>query len=156
MRMKGEKEDFFDVILSCRLFRPIYPVYKKYREGLLYLFFGGITVALSVTIFVLMNVVIKIDVLIANIISWSSGVVFSFFVTRRWVFRSKEKGFRATVVQMGQFGSARLATLLLQELLLYIFVTQLGYRSMVVKICTEVINIILNYLVSKFLIFRRG
>lgn len=153
--MKENGRDIFDVIMSRKLFRSLYPFYSKYKEGLLYLFFGGLTFSLAIGIYTILSQFFIIDALVSNIVSWIAGVCFSFFTTRKWVFRSEAEGIKATLAQMGEFAAARLATLILQEILLYIFITRLGCNSLFVKICTEIINIVINYLVSKFKIFRK-
>lgn len=156
MKMKEtEDRDIFDIVISSTALRRFYPVYGKYKEALLYLFFGGLTFFLAIGIFVLLEQLTSLDVLLTNIISWLSGVTFSFFTTKKWVFRVQSSGIKALIQQMTSFYTARLMTLILQELLLYIFISMLGCSSILVKICTEVINIILNYLVSKFIIFKK-
>ena len=153
--MPDESTDIFDRIMELETMRPIRPIYRKYREGLLYLFFGGLTFFMSIVVFALLNMAFGINPLVSNAVSWIVGVTFSFFTTRRWVFRAEAEGLSEILHQMGEFGAARLATLGLQELLLYIFITQIGFESMTVKVLTEIINIILNYLASKFIIFRK-
>jgi putative flippase GtrA len=149
-----EKKDFFDRLMECRIFKPIQPIWKRCREGILYLFFGGLTFFLAVLVYFVADTLLGIDPLAANIISWISGVTFSFFTTRKWVFHSETSGMRKLLEQIAAFAGARLATLLLQEVLIFIFVTRLKFISIIVKLATEVINIILNYLASKFLIFK--
>lgn len=149
------EKDIFDKIMEIKLFKPIYPFYKKYKEGLLYLFFGGLTVIVVIGIYIVLNIVISVDPLIANAISWLCGVLFSFFTTRKWVFNSTTSRLRELISQVIRFGVARLATLLLQELLIYIFVSCMELPSVFIKICTEIINIIINYLVSKRFIFSK-
>lgn len=153
--MRIEEKDIFDRIMELRAFQVFNPVYKKYKEGILYLFFGGLTFFLAVFVYMLLNDFCGINPLIANIVSWTCGVTFSFFTTRKWVFRSCIIGLNEIIKQLIEFFGARFATLLLQECLIYIFVTRCGVNSMVVKIVTEFINIVLNYLVSKFIIFKR-
>ncbi len=153
--MEEDRKDIFDVIMSWKLFNPLYPFYRKYKEGLLYLFFGGLTFFLTIGIYTILNQFFIIDALVSNIVSWIAGVSFSFFMTRKWVFNSKEEGMKVMLAQMREFGAARLATLILQEILLYIFITRFRCNSLFIKICTEIINITINYLVSKFLIFRK-
>ncbi len=149
------QEDIFDLIMRWRIMRPFYPLYHKHKEGLLYLFFGGLTFFLGIGVYVILTKCLTIHELIANIISWVIGVLFSFFTTRKWVFADSEWKIKFVVRQMGEFYAARLATLLLQEVLLYIFIVLMGWNGIAVKICTEIINIILNYIVSKFIIFSR-
>lgn len=150
-----ERKDIFDRIMDLPPLKRCKPIYTKYKEGILYLFFGGITFFLALSVFAGLYYVAGVDVLIANGCSWVAGVTFSFFTTRTWVFQSMKKGLTLLIRQIAEFLSARFATLLLQEILLFIFVAMMGLNSMVIKIITEVINIILNYLVSKFIIFKR-
>lgn len=153
--MKEKENDLFDKIMGAWLLKPLYPIYKRYKEGLLYLFFGGLTFLLVVCMYAILDVIFGVDPLVANVISWLSGVTFSFFTTRKWVFNSAAIGRKALLSQMAEFGGARLATLFLQELFIYFFVTCMGMLSLVIKLITEIINIVLNYLVSKFIIFRK-
>lgn len=149
------RKDIFDRIMDLPSLKRYKWIYTKYKEGLLYLFFGGMTFVLALTVFAGLYYVIEVNILIANGCSWIIGVTFSFFTTRIWVFQSMTKGLTLLIKQMSEFLSARLVTLLLQELLIFIFVSMLGLSSMGMKIITEVMNIILNYLISKFIIFRR-
>ena len=146
--------DFFDSIMEVRFMKPFCPVYYKHREGLLYLLFGGLTVLLAVFVYVALLRGFGIHELISNVISWIAGVTFSFFTTKKWVFLDRNWQIKYVIRQMFDFYMARLATLLLQEVLIYIFITRMRFNDVGVKIVTEFINIVLNYLVSKFIIFR--
>lgn len=149
-----EDRDIFDVIMSWPLLTAFYPIYSKYKEELLYLFFGGLTFFLSIGIYTLLEQLAGLNALAANIASWIAGVTFAFFTTRKWVFKAKTRGIKDLIRQMGDFCAARIMTLALQEILLFIFITLLGFSSILIKTCTEVINIILNYIASKFIIFK--
>lgn len=141
--------------MNYGLLNRFYPLYLKYKEGILYLFFGGVTFFVAMFVFFIFDSALRINPLSSNFFSWLSGVVFSFFTTKKWVFNSDSKGMQSLVKQMALFGGARLATLTLQEVLIYIFVTRLCFIGLFVKLVTEIINIILNYLASKYVIFRR-
>lgn len=141
--------------MSWPVLRGLRPVYSKYKEEVLYLFFGGLTFFLAIGIYILSEQLLGWNVLVSNVISWISGVTFSYFTTKRWVFRVQASGIKALIQQMASFYVARFTTLVLQEILLYFFISTLGYNSILVKICTEIINIILNYIVSKFIIFKK-
>lgn len=145
--------DIFDLIIEWPLMRPFRPFYYKHKEGLLYLLFGGLTVLLAIFVYIILLRGFHIHELISNIISWIAGVTFSFFTTKKWVFLDSNWGLSYVFHQMLNFYIARLGTLLLQEILIYIFITRLHFNDVGIKIATEIINIILNYLVSKFIIF---
>lgn len=151
----NENRDIFDRIMEWPVLRIFRPFYQKHKEGLLYLFFGGLTVLLAIAVFALLYLHIGINELTANAVSWIVGVTFSFVTNRIWVFKAKTRSTAALVRQALSFYAARVGTLLLQEFLIYLFVTKLEQPGVFVKICTEAINIILNYLISKWVIFKR-
>ena len=154
--MNDDSKDIFDHIMEIRVLSPFFPLYRKYKEGLLYLFFGGLTFFLAIAVYVILLRCFGVHELISNVVSWICGVTFSFFTTKKWVFRNNNWELGFITKQIAGFYAARLATLLLQEILLYIFITRMSWNDIGVKIVTEMINIILNYLVSKFIIFSRS
>lgn len=125
----------------------------KYKEQLLYLFFGGLSFLVSISTFAYFEKVININELISNVLSWIVTVMFAFLTNRIWVFSSKTKNWKEFVRQMYSFYMGRVVTLILEELILLIFVTWLNLNSIVVKLIAQVIVIILNYIISKFIIF---
>ena len=93
--------------------------------------------------------------LVANIFSWILAVLFAFFTNRIWVFDGKTNGAKEFFVQMMNFFGGRVATLVVEEVILFVFITKLGFGSMVVKIAAQVIVIVLNYVISKLWVFRK-
>jgi len=154
--MSCEKgQDIFDIVMSWRGLRSLQPFYRKYKEGILYLFFGGLTFFLSIGVYALVSEKAGVKVLVSNVISWIAGVTFSFFTTKKWVFKVEISAWNVLFMQLVGFYAARIMTLLLQEVLLFIFINELLWNSMIVKGCTEIINIIINYLMSKFVVFKK-
>ena len=148
-----DKKDIFDKIMSLRIFVPIYPFYKKHKEVLMYLFFGALTTVISIVTFSLFFEILKINELISNVISWIVAVLFAFVTNRIWVF---EKGKNEGIIFQGiKFYGGRVATLLIEEIILLVFVTLLSFNAMVVKITAQVIVIVLNYVISKAFIFKK-
>lgn len=148
-----DKKDIFDKIMSLRVFAPIYPFYKKHKEVLMYLFFGALTTVISIVTFSLFFEILKINELISNVISWIVAVLFAFVTNRIWVF---EKGKNEGIILQGiKFYGGRVATLLIEEIILLVFVTLLSFNAMVVKITAQVIVIVLNYVISKAFIFKK-
>lgn len=128
----------------------------KYKEQLLYLFFGGLSFLVSISTFAYFEKVININELLSNILSWIVTVLFAFLTNRVWVFSSKTKNWKAFVRQMYSFYMGRVVTLVIEELILLIFVTWLNLNSIVVKLIAQVLVIILNYIISKFVVFKSG
>lgn len=131
--------------------------YVKYAEIIRYLIIGGLTTLISIlTYFVVthsfLNPQDKIELQIAEIISWVLAVTFAYFTNKKYVFRV-EKNY--SVKEVISFFSSRVATLLIEMLIMYIFVSVLHFDDKIIKIISQVIVIILNYLFSKFLVFRK-
>ena len=80
-------------------------------------------------------------------------MLFAFLTNKTWVFQSggQEKGFLSLMLS---FYAGRLVTLGVEELLLLVFITWLGFNSMAVKIAAQIVVIVLNYVISKLLVFR--
>lgn len=149
-----KEKDIFDRIMENHIFHIFQSFYKKYKEILLYLFFGVLTMVVSVVSYAICNMVFEINALVANIIAWILAVLFAFYTNRIWVFGVKTNSKRDFIIQIFSFCSGRIITLILEEVILFIFITCLHYRSMRVKIVAQIFVIVLNYIISKFWIFN--
>lgn len=153
--MKNEKEDIFDKIMHFRVFNVFEPFYKKYKEALLYLFFGGLTFVVSIATYAYFNVGVGLNELIANIISWIFAVTFAYITNRIWVFESEVHGIKSVLRQIVMFFAGRIVTLLVEEIILFIFISQLHFNSLLIKVIAQIVVIVLNYIISKLVVFRK-
>lgn len=153
--MDTRKPDIFDRLMHLSVLNIFESFYKKHKEMLLYLFFGGLTFVISVITYAFFNVSLGMNELVANIFSWILAVLFAFFTNRIWVFDGKTNGAKEFFVQMMNFFGGRVATLVVEEVILFVFITKLGFGSMVVKIAAQIIVIVLNYVISKLWVFRK-
>lgn len=150
-----EKKDVFDKIMSLPGFRVLEPFYKKNKEVLLYLFFGALTTLISILSYAYFNVMLGMNELLANVISWILAVLFAFVTNKIWVFSSKNSTFLAFMREMFYFFGGRAATLAIEEAWLFVFITILHFGSIPVKIIAQVMVLILNYIISKVLVFKK-
>jgi putative flippase GtrA len=146
--------DVYDRIMNLPGLRVFNPVYKKYKEGLLYLFFGFLTFAVSIGTYAIFSVMLSINELIANVFSWILAVFFAFFTNQKWVFKCKANSIREFFKQMRSFFTGRVITLIIEEIILFTFITCMDFNHMIVKLIAQVVIIILNYVISKLLVFR--
>jgi putative flippase GtrA len=130
------------------------PFYKKHKEGLLYLFFGGLAFFLSIFLYWFMYSVMHLNELVNNTIDWIICVAFQFFTNRTWVFDGKVDNTRDFVKQAASFTLGRLFTLVVEDVLLFIFITLLGFAQMPVKLAATFVVIVLNYVISKLFVFK--
>ncbi|MCF0145420.1 MAG: GtrA family protein [Eubacterium sp.] len=152
---ESKKEDIFDRLMHLPVLRVFEPFYKRYKEALLYLFFGGITFFLNIILFALIGRFTNINELVNNVICWIICVLFQFFTNRTWVFDAKVEGAGSFFKQMAGFFGGRLFTLVVEEVILAVFISWLGLNAMVVKILAQVVVIVLNYVISKFIVFKK-
>jgi putative flippase GtrA len=128
----------------------------KYKEILLYLIFGGLTTVVSMLSFWLSYNVLGIHELIANVISWICAVTFAYFTNAKWVFESKAETGRERMREAVSFYTGRLATLGVEELIMLVFATLLGFNGLAVKFVAQVVVVILNYVISKLFVFKKA
>ena len=147
--------NIFDKLIHTKPFRWMEPFYTKHKEALLYLFFGGLTFLISVLSFALLTDMLILDALVSNVISWIIAVLFAFFTNRIWVFQAPTKTAGEFLYQMVSFFGGRVATLLLEELMIYVFITRLQFPNLPVKVVAQVVVIILNYVISKLFVFKK-
>lgn len=128
---------------------------QKYKQVILYLFFGGLTTLLSLFLFWLCREVLGINELIANIISWILCVLFAFYTNRRWVFEAAAGGTGNFLRMLLSFAGGRLTTLAVEEAIIFAGITLLHKNSMLIKLIAQVIVVILNYVISKWFVFKK-
>ena len=149
-----KKKDVFDKIMSLPGFNLCEPFYKKHKEVILYIFFGGVTFFLNIILFAFLNIYVGMNELVANVICWIACVLFQFFTNRLLVFNARTDTVKGFVGQMAAFFGGRLFTLVVEEAILLVFITWLGLNSIIIKLIAQVLVIVLNYVISKKLIFK--
>ncbi|MBR2578320.1 MAG: GtrA family protein, partial [Erysipelotrichaceae bacterium] len=95
-------------------------LYIKYKEVISYLFFGGCTFVVSMVTFYIFNKVLGLNEHVSNIISWILAVLFAYVTNRKFVFESKTSDFKGLVREMVSFFSARLLTLGIEEVIIFV------------------------------------
>lgn len=136
-------------------------LYTKYKEMILYLIFGVLTTALNYAVFFIFNIPLGVHYEISNCIAWVAGVIFAFFTNRSIVFNSQAKGFKKKFIEAAEFVAARLFSLVAEMIILWFFVEILplypdeNWNTLIVKFIGAVVVVILNYIASKFVIFKK-
>ena len=133
-------------------------IYQKYKEIINYLIFGFLTTVISLGTYYLLTMTIlnpnnPIELQITNVISWIVAVNFAYFTNRKYVFNSKNKKIFSEMIK---FYLARIASLLIDMLLMYILVSKLKYNDKIMKIIVQIIVIVMNYIFSKVIIFKKS
>ena len=137
--------------------KKIKELYIKYKEIINYLIVGGLTTVVSMgtyyaSVLTFLNPENAIQLQIANIISWVAAVIFAYFTNRKYVFNSSEKN---KLKEASKFFVTRVITLVMDMLIMWLGVTILGFNDKVIKIISQVIIVISNYVFSKLFVFKK-
>lgn len=144
--------------------KKIWNLYKKYEEIVNYLVVGGLTtiVAIGSKLLLLATILDQtngLELQIAEIISWFLAVTFAYVTNRIFVFKSKTSGSKCAR-EIFNFFKGRIATQLIQMFIMWFFVTLLKLNSnvwvLVFTLVCQVIQIVLNYVISKLLVFKKS
>lgn len=157
-----KKPDIFDKLMHLPMLRRFEPFYKKNKEVLMYLFFGVLTTAVSfVTAGISKYLLEKAgcgDITVGNVstvISWICAVTFAYVTNRIWVFESHTRGAKEIAREAASFYSGRLATLAVEWVMMTVGYGVIGVNYWVTKIAANVVVLILNYVISKLIVFRK-
>ena len=129
-------------------------MYKKYEEGVNYLIFGFLAFVLNYALYYLFAEVVDLHYLVATALSWLLTVVFAYWTNRTFVFKSKNQGWKALWEEFVSFVGARIATGVLEMVLMYVMVDCAGLNELISKFVCQVIVIAANYFLSKLWIFK--
>lgn len=128
---------------------------KQRRELVSYVFWGVLTTAVNYAAYFLLTRGLGVYYAYANAAAWGLAVLFAFFVNKVFVFRSRDWGWRTALRELWQMTAARLFSGLLEQGVLMLFVEALGCPDGAVKIAANVLVVIVNYVLSKWVIFKK-
>ena len=132
----------------------------KYREAIAYVFFGGLPTIVGWVAYALF-VNIGIELNLSNILSWVCGVTFAFVVNKWFVFQSKSVEKKTVLRELGSFFGSRIFTGVIAWVLFPILLwagidqTFFGTEGFIAKVITSIIEIILNWVLSKYFVFKK-
>lgn len=146
-------------------------LFLKYKEIISYVFFGVLATIVNLVSFKLFDAILGADLyLFTNVISWVITVIFAYFTNKLWVFESKSWKLSVVMREMVGFFGARLFSLGVEEAGLWLMLDDkaLGMGgltidifgividgNMIAKIIMQVVVVILNYVFSKLIIFKK-
>lgn len=135
-------------------------LFYKHKEGILYLLFGFVTTIVNWGSYSILTKYLLLNYNISNIIAWFLAVGVSFVTTKLWVFESKTQNFGELFKEIISFVSSRVLTGFFEIIALPFAVglgldqSIFGVENFLAKIIISVIGVILNYFLSKFVVFK--
>ncbi|MBR2877108.1 MAG: GtrA family protein [Clostridia bacterium] len=151
------------------MMKTIKALFIKHKELIMYVIFGVLTTLVNFFVFWLFTGILGEQLyLVNNAIAWVAGVVFAYVTNKLFVFESESWKLNVVAKEITGFFAARILSFGVEEggMLLFISVLGFGEKSLqmfgfvitgqfLVKILLAVIVVILNYVFSKFLIFKK-
>lgn len=144
--------------------KKIIKLYKKYEEVINYLIVGGLTTLVGagsklLLLFTILDQTNGLELQIAEIISWVLAVAFAYITNKVFVFHSKTKG-KKCIKELFDFVKGRIITQVIQMFIMWFFVTLLKLNTdlwvIIFTLICQVMQIVLNYVISKFLVFKKS
>lgn len=125
-----------------------------YNQGLRYLFFGGCTTLVNLVIFNVLVYMFEINYTVSNVISVIAAILFAYVVNKLFVFSSICAGWKEVFMEFYRFILGRLSTMIIEVGGVYVLVQFIGQTKWLAKLETQIIVVIVNYFISKFLVFK--
>lgn len=140
---------------------------KAHREAILYVVCGAFTTLVSIGSYALFELAGIVPDL-SNVLSWVCGVCFAFVVNKWIVFESRSNDPKTVMMELGSFFSSRIVTGIIATVMFSTIYNWNLYYSMFggldeillnrdgicAKCITSCVEIVLNYILSKYLVFR--
>jgi putative flippase GtrA len=124
-------------------------------EAIRYVAVGAATTLVNYGLFELMWGVLGIGVTASNVTSISVSVLFAYVANKLIVFRRRCPSVGALAIEFSKFIGSRLFTMALEVGAVLLFFNVLGFNVRLVKIAAQVLVIIMNYAISKLIVFRK-
>lgn len=128
----------------------------RYKHMLAYVFFGVCTTAVNVIVYFLCARLMGLNTAWSTILAWFFAVLFAFLTNKSLVFGSKSWERSLLIREIAAFYLCRLATGVIDLATMILTVDVFGWNDMLMKFVSNVIVIVLNYVASRFIIFKKG
>jgi putative flippase GtrA len=136
-------------------------LYEKHKQIVNYLIFGAATTLINWAVYGILVRWLQVDLTLSNIVAWTASVVFAFVTNKIWVFESRRWKWSMVAKESVSFLGSRLASGVVEIGLFPVLVGVgldqkiFGIDGFAAKLIVSVIVIILNYVFSKFIVFRK-
>ncbi len=127
---------------------------EKIHSILMYLVMGGFATVINVVAFWFFASFLGWDYRLANTIAWILSVLFAYFSNKKYVFESYTPGLREKLAEFTSFVGFRFITFLVDMALMVVFIDVFFMNETWAKILVNIVVLVLNYVFSKWIIFK--
>lgn len=137
------------------MYQKLVALIKRYWAPLSYLFFGVLSTIVNYVVYLPCYHLLGLSASVSNAISWVCAVAFAFLTNKPFVFNSHDWSKKTLIPELTKFISCRIASGVMETVILLVFVDILGGNGTIWKLVTSVLVVIVNYIGSKLLVFRQ-
>ncbi len=127
----------------------------KHKNIILYFIFGVVTTLVNIVAYYICARLLRLGMARSNIAAWIFAVAFAYLTNRKWVFESSAAEWRMVIREIAEFFLCRLATGGLDLALMYLGCERMQLNDLFVKCLSNGIVILVNYIASKVIIFKK-
>lgn len=128
---------------------------KKHWDIVSYLFFGVLTTAVNYVVYLPVYNLMGLSAAVSNAIAWVAAVAFAYLTNKPFVFKSNDWSMKTVIPELVSFVGCRVASGAIETVILLVTVDLLGWNGNIWKLVTSVLVVILNYIASKLVVFRK-
>ena len=128
---------------------------RKHYDILAYLFFGVLTTVVNYVVYLPCYNLLHLSAAVSNMIAWVVAVAFAYLTNKPFVFRSHDWSAKTVLPELTKFVGSRIASGALETGIIFLTVDLLLWNGNVMKLVTSVLVVIINYVASKLLVFRK-
>ena len=128
---------------------------EKYTDVISYLFFGALTTLVNFLVFFPLYNWAGVSASVSNAVAWVFAVVFAYLTNKPFVFKSHDWSGSTVIPELTKFVGCRIGSGVLETIIVWITVDQLAWNGNLMKIIVSILVVILNYVGSKWLVFRK-
>ena len=130
-------------------------LYKKYKEIIMYLIFGGLTTLVNIVAYFILARLLNIETVASRIIALIVSILFAYITNKIFVFESKTNNKKDLLREMISFFACRALSGVMDVAIMYVTVDLWHFNDIIMKIISNIIVIIVNYVFSKLIIFKK-
>ena len=129
---------------------------RKHYDILAYLFFGVLTTAVNYIVYLPCYNLLHISAAVSNVIAWVAAVIFAYLTNKPFVFKSHDWSVKTVVPELTKFVGSRVVSGAMETAIIFVTVDLLLWNGNIMKLLTSVLVVILNYVASKLIVFRKN
>lgn len=127
----------------------------KYQDIISYLFFGVLTTVVNYVVYLPLYNWLGLSATVSNAVAWAVSVAFAFLTNKPFVFKSHDWSVNVVLPELTRFLVTRIGSGLLETAIIFVTVDLLSLDGNIMKLITSVLVVIINYVGSKLLVFRK-